>query len=59
MTGSRARRNGVAPYMASMLLVLIDDMPEAEETARLSGAAGTAAASGGCCVMGWKPAGLK
>lgn len=45
MTGSRARRNGVAPYMASMLLVLIDDMPEAQETARLSGAAGTAAAS--------------
>ncbi len=46
MTGSRARRNGVAPYMASMLLVLIDAMPEAQETARLSGAAGTAAASG-------------
>lgn len=27
MTGSRARRNGVAPYMASMLLVLIDALP--------------------------------
>ncbi|EQB9980189.1 hypothetical protein ISU95_21745 [Enterobacter cloacae] len=46
MTGSRARRNGVAPYMALMPLVLIDAMPEAQETARLSGAAGTAAASG-------------
>ncbi|MFJ5855696.1 hypothetical protein ACIQCT_22580 [Enterobacter cancerogenus] len=59
MTGSRARRNGVAPYMASMDFGVIDAMPEAQETARLSGAAGTAAASGGCCVMGWKPAGQK
>ena len=47
MTGSRARRNGVAPYMALMPLVLIDAMPEAQETARLSGAAGTATASVG------------
>ncbi|HCL8067257.1 hypothetical protein JJQ50_08930 [Enterobacter cloacae] len=47
MTGSRARRNGVAPYMASMPLVLIDAMPEAQETVRLSGAAETAAASVG------------
>jgi len=46
MTGSRARRNGVAPYMASMDFGVIDDMPEAQKTARLSGAAGTAAASG-------------
>jgi hypothetical protein len=46
MTISRARQNGVAPYMASMPLVLINAMPEAQETARLSGAAGTAAASG-------------
>lgn len=46
MTGSRARRNGVAPYMASMDFGVIDAMPEAQETARLSGAAGTAAASG-------------
>ncbi|HID3974813.1 TPA: hypothetical protein ACXE0Z_004277 [Enterobacter cloacae] len=47
MAGSRARRNGVAPYMASMDFGVIDAMPEAQETARLSGAAGTAAASGG------------
>ncbi len=50
MTGSRARRNGVAPYMASMVFDVIDGMPEAQETARQSGAARTAAASGGCCV---------
>jgi len=31
--------------MVSMPLVFIDDMPEAQETARQSGAAGTAAAS--------------
>ncbi|WP_202562327.1 hypothetical protein [Enterobacter cancerogenus] len=47
MTLSRVRQNGVAPYMASMPLVLIDAMPEAQETARLSGAAGTATASVG------------
>ena len=58
MTGSRARRNGVAPYMASMDFGVIDDMPEAQETARLSGAAGTAAASV-VLRQGWKPAGLK
>ncbi|MEE9955459.1 hypothetical protein IV511_18855 [Enterobacter quasihormaechei] len=46
MTIRRARRNGVASYMALMPLVLIDAMPEAQETARLSGAAGMAAASG-------------
>lgn len=51
MTESRARLNGVAPYMASMPLVSIDGMPEAQETARLSGAAGTAAASLG--VASW------
>lgn len=45
MTESRARRNGVAPYMASMTLVSIDGMPGAQETARVSGAAGMAAAS--------------
>lgn len=45
MTESRARRNDVAPYMASMTLVSIDGMPGAQETARVSGAAGTAAAS--------------
>lgn len=45
MAGSRARRNGVAPYMASMDSGVIDAMPEAQETARLSGEAGTAAAS--------------
>ncbi|HDC4593781.1 TPA: hypothetical protein O8U12_004733 [Enterobacter cloacae] len=33
-------------------------MPEAQGTARLSGAAGTAAASVGL-RQGWKPAGLK
>ena len=31
-------------------------MQGAQETARLSGAAGTAAASDGGCVMGWTPA---
>jgi hypothetical protein len=45
MTESRARRNGIAPYMLLMPLVFIDDMQEAQYTARLSGAAGTAAAS--------------
>lgn len=45
MTESRARRNGVALYMASMPLIFFDDMPEAQGTARVSGAAGTAAAS--------------
>lgn len=57
MTGSRARRNGVAPYMGSMPLVLIDAMPEAQETARLSGAAGTAAASGGVASWDGSPEG--
>lgn len=45
MTVSRVRRNGVAPYMASTFYCVIDAMKQAQETARLSGAAGTAAAS--------------
>lgn len=45
MTVSRVRRNGVALYMVSMSFCVIDAMKQAQETARLSGAAGTAAAS--------------
>ena len=46
MTGSRARRNGVAPYMASMDSGVIDAMPEAQETARLNGCCKRGVASG-------------
>lgn len=46
-TTERARaRNGVAPYSPAMGLFFIDGVRRAQATARRSGAAGTAAASG-------------
>lgn len=58
MTGSRARRNGVAPYMASMPLVL--SMPCRKRRKRRDRAAQPGRLlQAGMLRQGWKPAGLK
>lgn len=59
MAKSAAARNDIAPYISAIDFVVIAEMNSAPARARRSGAAGTAAASEGCCVMGWKPAGQR